>query len=205
MPTRRNRWFLLQILLLAQHISGTTMPIIRSSRVLCTYRNNTLCHLSCSLAQQLYNIDSLYLYPSIRSVSPALLRDIIKGTFVLGQYGGCKFIVKQNGTWYVDCGTHLIATHTHTHILVNFLLKTIEWQNLGMTCDTCTRLILPASVIHKDKRSVQLITFSRLCAHCCVSVWTLLNYNKLHFITCLGVPVDTPHPQQRIYVGMSTC
>jgi len=28
--------FLLQILLLAQHVSGTTMPIIRSSRVLCS-------------------------------------------------------------------------------------------------------------------------------------------------------------------------
>ena len=34
MPTRCNRWFLLQVLLLAQHVSGTTMPIIRSSRVL---------------------------------------------------------------------------------------------------------------------------------------------------------------------------
>ena len=35
MPTRCNRcFFLLQILLLAQHVSGTTMPIIRSSRVL---------------------------------------------------------------------------------------------------------------------------------------------------------------------------
>ena len=34
MPTRFNRWFLLQILLLAQHVSGTIMPIIRSSRVL---------------------------------------------------------------------------------------------------------------------------------------------------------------------------
>ena len=34
MPTRRNRGFLLQILLLAQHVSDTTMPIIRSSRVL---------------------------------------------------------------------------------------------------------------------------------------------------------------------------
>ena len=34
MPTRCNRWFLLQILLLAQHVSGTTTPIIRSSRVL---------------------------------------------------------------------------------------------------------------------------------------------------------------------------
>ena len=34
MPTKGNRWFLLQILLLAQHVSGTTMPIIRSSRVL---------------------------------------------------------------------------------------------------------------------------------------------------------------------------
>ena len=34
MPTRSNRGFLLQILLLAQHVSGTIMPIIRSSRVL---------------------------------------------------------------------------------------------------------------------------------------------------------------------------
>ena len=30
----QQRFFLLQILLLAQHVSGTTMPIIRSSRVL---------------------------------------------------------------------------------------------------------------------------------------------------------------------------
>ena len=34
MPIRWNRWFLLQILLLAQHVSGTIMSIIRSSRVL---------------------------------------------------------------------------------------------------------------------------------------------------------------------------
>ena len=34
MPTRCNRCFLLQILLLAQHVSGTIMPIIRSPRVL---------------------------------------------------------------------------------------------------------------------------------------------------------------------------
>ena len=34
MPARCNRWFLLQILLLAQHVSGTIVPIIRSSRVL---------------------------------------------------------------------------------------------------------------------------------------------------------------------------
>ena len=34
MPTRCNRWFLLQILLLDQHVSGTITPIIRSSRVL---------------------------------------------------------------------------------------------------------------------------------------------------------------------------
>jgi len=34
MPTRSNRWFLLQILLLAKHVSATIMPIIRSSRVL---------------------------------------------------------------------------------------------------------------------------------------------------------------------------
>ena len=30
MPTKCNRQFLLQILLLAQHVSGTIMPIIRS-------------------------------------------------------------------------------------------------------------------------------------------------------------------------------
>jgi len=34
MPTRCNRWFLSQILLLAQHVSGTIMPNIRSSREL---------------------------------------------------------------------------------------------------------------------------------------------------------------------------
>ena len=34
MPTRCNKWYLLQILLLAQHVSGTIMHIIRSSRVL---------------------------------------------------------------------------------------------------------------------------------------------------------------------------
>ena len=34
MPTRCNRLFLLQILLLAQHVSDTIMPIIRSSRLL---------------------------------------------------------------------------------------------------------------------------------------------------------------------------
>ena len=34
MPTRCNRLYLLQILLHAQHVSGNTMPIIRSSTVL---------------------------------------------------------------------------------------------------------------------------------------------------------------------------
>ena len=34
MPTKCNRLFLLQILLPAQHVSGTIMPIIRNSRVL---------------------------------------------------------------------------------------------------------------------------------------------------------------------------
>ena len=34
MLTRCNRVYLLQILLLAQHVSGTIMPIIRSSKVL---------------------------------------------------------------------------------------------------------------------------------------------------------------------------
>ena len=42
--------FLLQILLLAQHVSDTTMPIIRSSRVLysgCCLWNFVLCFSSC--------------------------------------------------------------------------------------------------------------------------------------------------------------
>ena len=42
--------FLLQILLLAQHVSGTTMPIIRSSRVLysgCCLWYFVLCFSSC--------------------------------------------------------------------------------------------------------------------------------------------------------------
>ena len=34
MPTRCNRWYLLQILFYAQHVSGNTMLIIRSWRVL---------------------------------------------------------------------------------------------------------------------------------------------------------------------------
>ena len=34
MPTRWDKWYLLQILLHAQHVSGTIMPILRSSRVL---------------------------------------------------------------------------------------------------------------------------------------------------------------------------
>ena len=42
--------FLLQILLLAQHVSGTTMPIIRSSRVL--YSG---CFLRYYRQQPLYN------------------------------------------------------------------------------------------------------------------------------------------------------
>jgi len=37
MPTRCNGLFLLQILLLNQHVSGTIMPIIRSSRLLYTW------------------------------------------------------------------------------------------------------------------------------------------------------------------------
>jgi hypothetical protein len=41
-PTRCNRWFLLQILLFAQHVSGTTMPIIRYSKVLYNHLYNTL-------------------------------------------------------------------------------------------------------------------------------------------------------------------
>jgi len=33
MPTRCNRWYLLQNLLQAQHVSGNTMPIIRSNKI----------------------------------------------------------------------------------------------------------------------------------------------------------------------------
>ena len=47
--------FLLQILLLAQHVSGTTMPIIRSSRVL--YSG---CCLSSTPDQQLENHSTKY-------------------------------------------------------------------------------------------------------------------------------------------------
>ena len=100
--------------------------------------------------------------------------------------------------------THTHTAHTHTHILFPILLKRIVCQNLGMTCDTCTRVILPVSLIQENKRSVQLITFRKLCGHSCVSVWTLLNSNKLHFITCLCLPVDTLQPNQRIFVGMRT-
>ena len=42
MVTRCNRGFLLQILLFAQHVSGTTMPIIRSSRAPNTTGSNHL-------------------------------------------------------------------------------------------------------------------------------------------------------------------
>ena len=58
--------FLLQILLLAQHVSGTTMPIIRSSRVL--YSGCCLCSilqtghitLSSTPDQQLENHSTKY-------------------------------------------------------------------------------------------------------------------------------------------------
>jgi hypothetical protein len=42
MPTRCIRCFLLQILLLAQHVSGTIMHIIRSSRVLYSWLPHVL-------------------------------------------------------------------------------------------------------------------------------------------------------------------
>ena len=51
--------FLLQILLLAQHVSGTTMPIIRSSRVL--YSGCCLWYfLSSTPDQQLENHSTKY-------------------------------------------------------------------------------------------------------------------------------------------------
>jgi len=51
--------FLLQILLLAQHVSGTTMPIIRSSRVLYILQTE---HITLSSApdQQLENHSTKY-------------------------------------------------------------------------------------------------------------------------------------------------
>jgi len=57
--------FLLQILLLAQHVSGTTMPIIRSSRVLysdcCLYSSFTgHITLSSTPDQQLENHSTKY-------------------------------------------------------------------------------------------------------------------------------------------------
>jgi hypothetical protein len=43
MPTRYNRCFLLKTLLLAQHVSGTIMSIIRSSRVLYSWLLPVFC------------------------------------------------------------------------------------------------------------------------------------------------------------------
>ena len=123
-----------------------------------------------------------------------MLRDTIKGTSVLGQCNGCPLIVKQKGTDYVDCRTHLIATqththththtHTNTHVLVLFLLKRIECQNLGL-CDSRTRAILLASVNKEDKLSVQLITFSKLCAHFFISVINQLDAQNFCFTISL--------------------
>ena len=50
--------FLLQILLLAQHVSGTTVPIIRSSRVL--YSGCCLWYFSSTPEQQLENHSRKY-------------------------------------------------------------------------------------------------------------------------------------------------
>jgi hypothetical protein len=44
--------FLLQILLLAQHVSGTTMPIIRSSRVLYSVQFPIIYLLLCHTAKE---------------------------------------------------------------------------------------------------------------------------------------------------------
>ena len=52
--------FLLQILLLAQHVSGTTMPIIRSSRVMCSILQTGHITLSCTPDQQLKNHSTKY-------------------------------------------------------------------------------------------------------------------------------------------------
>ena len=55
--------FLLQILLLAQHVSGTAMPIIRSLRLLysgCCLWYSVLWFSSCSPDQQLENHSTKY-------------------------------------------------------------------------------------------------------------------------------------------------
>ena len=52
--------FLLQILLLAQHVSGTTMPIIRSSIVLCSILQTGHTTLSSTPDQQLENHNTKY-------------------------------------------------------------------------------------------------------------------------------------------------
>ena len=56
MPTRCNRRFLLQILLLSQHVSGTIMPIIRSSRVLYKWLLPGHTTLSSTPYRQLVNV-----------------------------------------------------------------------------------------------------------------------------------------------------
>jgi len=53
MPARCNRGFLLQILLLAQHVSGTTVPIIRVMCMVCRM-------LSYTPDQQLENHSTKY-------------------------------------------------------------------------------------------------------------------------------------------------
>ena len=50
--------FLLPILLLAQHVSGTAMPIIKSSRVL--YSGCCLCYFSSTPDQQIENHSTTY-------------------------------------------------------------------------------------------------------------------------------------------------
>ena len=52
--------FLLQILLLAQHVSGTTMPTIRSSRVLYSILQTGHITLSSTPDQQLENHSTKY-------------------------------------------------------------------------------------------------------------------------------------------------
>ena len=51
---------LLQILLLAQHVSGITMPIIRSSRVSCSILQTGHITLSSTPDQQLENHNTKY-------------------------------------------------------------------------------------------------------------------------------------------------
>ena len=104
MPTRWNRWFLLQILLLAQHVSGTIMPIIRRSRVLWKWMLPVVFGAWFSSCR--YDVELRVVCPVCRQ-QPAFYFHIL--TTMHGQ----KHIKFMHTSFYICWHTH---THTHTHI-----------------------------------------------------------------------------------------